>query len=126
MRQGQIAVASRHHLYLFSLNGHPIANTAADLGSLPSFSFGLPTTPMFDDTKDEFTGGISFLKRDFLKFGVLFVIGIGSEIALFRCVPGVKSADSDDTPSWHLSEQGRLSRSDDHKGGDCCMVKFVG
>jgi len=74
----------------------------------------------------EFTGGISFLKRDFLKFGVLFVVGIGSEIALYRCMPGVKIFEDEEVPPWKLVEQGRLSRSDDHAGGDCTMVKFCG
>jgi hypothetical protein len=27
---------------------------------------------------------------------------------------------------WTLEEQGRLNRSEDHNGGDCTMVKFIG
>jgi hypothetical protein len=124
--QGQIALASAHHIYLFSLNGHPIASASVETDDFLTFSFGagaeLPP-------KEEFTGGITFLNREFLRFGVLFVIGINSELALFRCVPGSKATiefDDEEVQPWTLAEQGRLFRSDDHSGGGCTMVKFVG
>jgi hypothetical protein len=77
---------------------------------------------------NEFSGGIAFLNREFLRFGVLFVIGIGSELALFRCVPGSKKLSDfdEEVRPWTLVEQGRLFRSDEHAGGDCSMVKFIG
>lgn len=76
--------------------------------------------------EETYTGGMSFLNREFLKFGSLFVVGVGSELALYRCVPGVKIYDDEDVKPWTLEEQGRLHRSDDHQGGDCTMVKFIG
>lgn len=120
-----IALATAHHIYLYSLNGYPIASTWVEDNALPRFSFGLtsdePAPPL-----PEYTGGISFLKREFLRFGALFVIGIGSELALYRCVPGARIFEGEDVKPWTLVEQGRLSRSDDQLGGDCTMVKFVG
>lgn len=75
----------------------------------------------------EFTGGITFLNREFLRFGALFVVGIDNELALFRCVPGSKLyEDETEVKPWALVEQGRLSRSDDHAGGDCTAVRFIG
>ena len=90
------------------------------------FDFTLSDIPVSTDTESIFTGGISFLTRDYLKSGVLFVIGVGSEIALYRCVPGARRFEDEQVNPWKLVEQGRLSRSDDHVGGDCCMVKFLG
>jgi hypothetical protein len=93
-----------------------------------TFSFGVGAEAEVPP-KDEFTGGITFLNREFLRFGVLFVIGINSELALFRCVPGSKATiefDDEEVQPWTLAEQGRLFRSDDHSGGSCTMVKFVG
>lgn len=91
---------------------------------IPRFTFG--GSEQLFRPESEFTGGISFLKRDFLQSGVLFVIGIGSEVALYRCTPGARESDDEDVPPWKLIEQGRLSRSDDHAGGDCTMVRFCG
>lgn len=124
--KGHIVIATRRFLYLFSLNGHPIASISVDGDSrVPRFTFGFSEeVPKAGEA--EFTGGISFLKRDFLNFGVLFVVGIGSEIALYRCVPGVKVFEDENVPPWKLVEQGRLAGSDDHTGGDCSMVKFCG
>lgn len=126
--QGLIALASKHHLYLFSLNGHPIASVTPEGDLLAEFTFGFPETPIEAPESDplEFTGGISFLKRDFLKFGTLFVIGINNEVALYRCVPGARRFEDEDVKPWKLVEQGRLSRSGDHDYGKCCMVKFIG
>jgi hypothetical protein len=124
--QGQIALASAHHIYLFSLNGHPIASASVETDDFLTFSFGAAAEV---PPKDEFMGGITFLNREFLRFGVLFVIGINSELALFRCVPGSKATiefDDEEVQPWTLAEQGRLFRSDDHSGGVCTMVKFVG
>lgn len=113
---------------MYSLNGHPFAHA-----SLSEYRAGYgfaPQTPDRDidghEEKEEYTGGISFLNREFLKFGVLFVVGVGSEIALYRCVPGEAFFQDQDVRSWSLEEQGRLDRSDDHAGGECTMVKFIG
>jgi hypothetical protein len=121
-----IALATAHHIYLHSLNGVPIASAWIEDNALPRFSFGLPS----DDPPPplpQYTGGITFLNREFLRFGALLVVGVGSELALYRCIPGVKMfPDEQDVKPWLLAEQGRLSRSDEHPGGDCTMVKFVG
>jgi hypothetical protein len=90
-----------------------------------SFNFAQPVDEVKKD-QDEFTGGLSFLNREFLKFGPLFVVGVGKELALYRCVPGVQIFDDEEVKPWTLEEQGRLNRSDDHTGGHCTMVKFVG
>ena len=124
--QGNIALASSNHLYLFSLNGHPIASTTTDPDPLADFTFGLPESPSPQSTKVErFTGGITFLRRDYLRYGVLFVIGIEDELALFRCVPGERRFEDEEVKPWRLVEQGRLARSGEC-GGQCCMVKFIG
>lgn len=109
-------------IYLFSLNGHPIAHTSLS-NSLSSFNFTQTST---DHVQDEFTGNLTFLNREFLKFGPLFVIGVGSQLALYRCVPGVQIFEDEEVKPWTLEEQGRLNRSEDHNGGDCTMVKFIG
>jgi hypothetical protein len=126
-------MASLHHLYLYSLNGHPIASTIPNAENqaenpFSNFTFGTasPSIERAPVEEEVFTGGISFLKREFLKYGVLFVIGVGSEIALYRCVPGVKMFEEQEVAAWSLVEQGRVERSDEHAGGDCCMVKFIG
>nr|XP_019013052.1 uncharacterized protein I206_02549 [Kwoniella pini CBS 10737]OCF51833.1 hypothetical protein I206_02549 [Kwoniella pini CBS 10737] len=122
---GQIALASSRHIYLFSLNGHPIAAVALE-NTTPSGSSSTLEEP---DDRIHFTGGISFLNREFLSGGVLFAIGVGAKVVLYRCVPGQKeyvSYDDEPTPPWSLVEQGDVPRSDDHLGGDCCMVKFMG
>ena len=123
-----VALASRQHLYLFSLNGHPIASTTPEGDVFADFTFGLPETPTprADDWFMEFTGGITFLRRDFLKFGPLFVVGINNELALYRCVPGERRFEDEDVKPWKIVEQGRLSRSGDHPYGECCIVKFMG
>lgn len=113
---------------MYSLNGHPFAHT-----SLSDYRAGYGSalqSPDLDDPspddKEEYTGGISFLNREFLKFGVLFVVGVSSEVALYRCVPGEAFFQDQDVHPWSLEEQGRLDRSDDHSGGECTMVKFIG
>lgn len=122
--QGQIALATAKDIFLYSLNGHPIAHVSLS-NSLSAFNFA--QTPSDEEKIEEtYTGGMSFLNREFLKFGSLFVVGVGSELALYRCVPGVKIYDDEDVKPWTLEEQGRLHRSDDHQGGDCTMVKFIG
>ena len=123
--QGHIVLSTQRHLYLFSLNGHPIASISVEGDRrIPRFTFD--SSDDVPRSEPEFTGGLSFLKRDFLGDGVLFVVGIGSEIALFRCEPGVRYSEDVDVPPWKLVEQGRLSRSDDHVGGVCSMVRFCG
>lgn len=122
--QGKIALVTARDIYLFSLNGHPIAHTSLD-DSLMSFNFAQPVSESKQD-QDEFTGGLTFLNREFLKFGPLFVVGVGIELALYRCVPGVQIYEDEEVKPWTLEEQGRLHRSDDHTGGHCTMVKFVG
>jgi hypothetical protein len=126
---------------MYSLNGHPFAHTSLS-DYRAGYGFAPETlnpdgngdgdvddqvfTDRESDTTEEFTGGISFLNREFLKFGVLFVVGVGTEIALYRCVPGDAFYEGQDVNPWSLEEQGRLDRSDDHPGGECTMVKFIG
>lgn len=107
---------------MFSLNGHPIAATSVDGGriQLPELS------PDSGSTPSKFTGGISFLKREFLRWGDLFVIGVGSQVALYRCVPGVRRFEDQEVEPWRLVKQGILPGSDNHEGGDCTAVRFVG
>lgn len=93
---------------------------------MADFTFGLPETPVEETIDLEFTGGIAFLKRDFLRFGVLLVIGINNSVSLYRCIPGVRRFEDEDVKPWKLVEQGKLSRSADHAFGNCCMVKFIG
>nr|XP_018262052.1 uncharacterized protein I303_05067 [Kwoniella dejecticola CBS 10117]OBR84210.1 hypothetical protein I303_05067 [Kwoniella dejecticola CBS 10117] len=122
---GQIALASSQHIYLFSLNGHPIASTALEQPEASESS----STSTESDYRFQFTGGISFLNREFLSSGVLFAIGVGAKVVLYRCVPGQNefvSYDDEPTRPWTLVEQGDVPRSEDHLGGDCCMVKFMG
>ena len=127
---GQIALATSRNIFMFSINGHPIASALIDDSYIPRMDFDAFDSSVFSDAENdtEFTGGISFLNREFLPFGVLFVIGVGSEVALYRCVPGTLKPNEviEDAVPWKLVEQGRLARSDDHAGGDCCMVKFIG
>ncbi|WVR06613.1 hypothetical protein IAU60_003645 [Kwoniella sp. DSM 27419] len=122
---GQIALASSRHLYLFSLNGHPIACTSIQEASGDYNG----SDDSLDDDQLEYTGGISFLTREFLRSGVLFAIGVGEKVVLYRSVPGAKGLfdnDEDAVKPWSLLEQGTVTRSDDHVGGNCCMVKFMG
>lgn len=128
-------------MYLYSLNGYAIASAHVEaddiFASLPRFTFGFGGDEPVAKTP-EFTGGITFLNREFLKFGALFVVGIGSELALFRCMPGSRAfgeesnsfGDSEEKTKspqpWSIVEQGRLSGSDDHDGGDCTAVRFIG
>ncbi|WWD18748.1 hypothetical protein CI109_103202 [Kwoniella shandongensis] len=126
---GHIALASKRHLYLYSLNGHPIASAAVEEAIPSSSDVGSEDEEEDEPFQPEFTGGISFLNREFLKSGALFVIGVGAKVVLYRCVPGAKdlfNADDSDVRPWILIAQGTLHRSDDHVGGDCCMVKFIG
>ena len=136
-QQGTIALASAHYLYVYSLNGYAIASAHVNEGDpfagLPRFSFGTPHgdedgTALLN-AQPEFTGGISFLNREFLKYGALFVIGIDSELALFRCVPGSRAYEDQEegeVQPWMLIEQGRVEGSEDHAGGICTAVKFIG
>ncbi|WWC88365.1 uncharacterized protein L201_003276 [Kwoniella dendrophila CBS 6074] len=125
---GQIALASSRHIFLFSLNGHPIASTTIEDESQASDA---SSTNSDSDDRLEFTGGISFLNREFLHSGILFVIGVGAKVVLYRCEPGQKDFltyddDEEKVKPWLLVEQGKISRSDDHLNGNCCMVKFMG
>lgn len=58
----------------------------------------------------------------------MFVIGLGSEVVIYRCIPGVRGPgeEEDDVKPWTLVRQGVVYRSDDHPGGECNMVKFMG
>lgn len=135
--QGTIALASAHHIYLYSLNGYAIASAHVNDGDpfagLPRFSFGGPSADD-DETAQlnahpEFTGGITFLNREFLRYGALFVVGIDSELALFRCVPGSRAYEEQEegeVQPWMLIEQGRVEGSEDHSGGNCTAVRFIG
>ncbi|KAK4689020.1 hypothetical protein P7C73_g1097, partial [Tremellales sp. Uapishka_1] len=123
---GQIALATQRHVHLFSLNGHPIASASVEDERVPGFSFGFDLDPRKSAHQKQFTGGIAFLKREFIKDGVVFVVGIDSEVALFRCMPGRRQYEDQDVKPWRLVEQGRLHRSDDHEGGHCTMVRFIG
>lgn len=102
---------------MFSLNGHPIAATSVEGGRFPTLNE--PEEPQY------FTGGISFLNREFLRWGDCFVIGIGPEVALYRCVPGVRRFEDQDVEPWRLLKQGIL-HADDWEHGDVTAVKFVG
>lgn len=123
-QQGQIALVTAKDIFLYSLNGQPIAHVSLS-NSLSAFNFGQPTETD-GPPEEEYTGGLTFLNREFLKYGSLFVVGVGSQLALYRCVPGVQLYDDEYIKPWTLEEQGRLHRSDDHEGGDCTMVKFLG
>ncbi|EIW67560.1 hypothetical protein TREMEDRAFT_69630 [Tremella mesenterica DSM 1558] len=109
---GTIALASRKHIYLFSLNGHPIATTSIH---------SKPTSDM-SNPDEEYTGGIGFLNREFVKEGMIFAIGVGRQVAIYRCIPGRGEGER----PWRVEEQGRVYGSDDHHFGNCSMVRFVG
>ncbi|WVF68754.1 hypothetical protein IAT40_003526 [Kwoniella sp. CBS 6097] len=122
---GHIVLASARRLYIYSLNGHPIAATSLE-ASMASSAFSSRSD---DEYEPEFTGGISFLHREFLRSGVIFAIGVGEKVVLYRCEPGARNildTDQDVVKPWSLVELDTVSRSDDHLGGDCCMVKFMG
>ncbi|GMK59712.1 hypothetical protein CspeluHIS016_0803180 [Cutaneotrichosporon spelunceum] len=118
---GRICLASARHIYIFSLNGHPIAATSADGGRFPEIRL--------NDVPPEvrtFTGGIAFLHREFLAAGDLLVVGVGSTLVVYRCVPGVRRFEDQDVEPWRLVRQGVLFRSDGHGHGSVTAVKFVG
>ncbi|OCF40285.1 hypothetical protein I317_05918 [Kwoniella heveanensis CBS 569] len=122
---GHIVLASARRLYIYSLNGHPIASTSLE-ASMASSAFSSRSDDQYDP---EFTGGISFLHREFLRSGVIFAIGVGEKVVLYRCEPGARNildTDQDVVKPWSLVELDTVSRSDDHLGGNCCMVKFMG
>ncbi|KAL1405839.1 Beige protein-like 1 [Vanrija albida] len=116
-----IALASDRYLYVFTLNGHPIASTSIDGGR-----FGLNTEGEDDASDDKFTGGITFLKKEFLKGGELFVVGVGSQLDLYRLAPGVRRFEDQEVEPWRLIKQGTLFRSDEHDAGDVTAVRFIG
>ncbi|WVQ84943.1 hypothetical protein IAT38_007106 [Cryptococcus sp. DSM 104549] len=123
---GHIALASKRHLYLFSLNGHPLASTSID-DCTSSNGSAAGSEDSEDPFTEEFTGGITFLNREFLKLGVCFAVGVGAKVKLFRCAPGVKDVfEGTEVKPWELVVMGEMHRSDDRDGGDCCMVKFIG
>lgn len=105
---------------MFSLNGHAIAATSVDGGRFPTLRFA--DAP--EAQEKHFTGGISFLQREFLRWGDCFVIGIGPEIALYRCIPGVRRFEDQEVEPWRLVKQGVL-HADDWDHGDVTAVKFV-
>ncbi|BEI85638.1 hypothetical protein CcaverHIS002_0510390 [Cutaneotrichosporon cavernicola] len=118
---GHICLASARYLYMFSLNGHPMAATSADGGRFPEIRF--------DDAPPEvrtFTGGIAFLHREFLASGDLLVIGVNGTLVLYRCIPGVRRFEDQDVEPWRLVRQGVLFRSDEHGHGDVTAVMFIG
>ncbi|KLT43791.1 beach-domain-containing protein [Cutaneotrichosporon oleaginosum] len=118
---GHIGLASAHHLYMFSLNGHPVAATSADGGRFPEIRFN-------EGAREarSFSGGIAFLHREYLASGDLLVVGVGRTLVLYRCIPGVRRFEDQDIEPWRLVRQGVLFRSDDHGHGDVTAVKFVG
>lgn len=118
---GHIALASDRYLYIFSLNGHPIASTSIDGGR-----FALNAEGADDASDDKFTGGIAFLKKEFLKGGELFVIGVGTQLDLYRLAPGVRRFEDQEVEPWRLVKQGTLFRSDEHDAGDVTAVRFIG
>ncbi|KAL7420576.1 Beige protein-like 1 [Cryptotrichosporon argae] len=122
---GQVVLATARRLFLFTLNGHPIASASVDSGTIPLFSFGHVGTSAETDAA-EYTGGISFLTREFVKGGNVLAIGIGTELALYRCAPGRRRRDDEEIPPWRLLELGRLDRSDDHVGAEPTAVRFIG
>nr|ODN91829.1 hypothetical protein L203_01081 [Cryptococcus depauperatus CBS 7841] len=124
---GQIALASKRHLYLFTLNGHPLASTSSAVCT-PLIHGDAVLSDSEEIFDDDFTGGISYLTREFLKDGTLFVIGVGKQVILYRCAPGTNEGldGSQDVAPWELVALGMMHRSNHHGSGDCCMVKFVG
>ncbi|WOO83333.1 Beige 1 [Vanrija pseudolonga] len=118
---GHIALASDRYLYIFSLNGHPIASTSIDGGR-----FALNAEGADDSSEDKFTGGIAFLKKEFLKGGELFVVGVGTQLDLYRLAPGVRRFEDQEVEPWRLVKQGTLFRSDEHDAGDVTAVRFIG
>ncbi|WVQ96281.1 hypothetical protein IAU59_003385 [Kwoniella sp. CBS 9459] len=122
---GHIVLASARRLYIYSLNGHPIASTSLEVSTASSVF----SNRSDDEFEPEFTGGISFLHREFLRSGVIFAIGVGEKVVLYRCEPGARNildTDNDVVKAWSLAELDTVSRSDDHLGGNCCMVRFMG
>jgi hypothetical protein len=118
---GHICLASERHLYMFSLNGHPVAATSADGGRFPEIRF--------DDAPRQarvFTGGIAFLHREYLAAGDLLVVGVNNALVLYRCIPGVRRFEDQDVEPWRLVRQGVIFRSDEHGHGDVTAVKFIG
>ena len=119
-------MASRKHVFLFSLNGHQIASISIG-DCISSIESDAESEISEEPYEDEFTGGITFFNREFLKFGALFVTGVGARIVLFRCAPGeINVFNPGPMIPWALIPQGVIHRSDDHEGGDCCSVKFIG
>jgi hypothetical protein len=130
---------------MFSLNGHPIASTSIDDSGSPA---GLPVlkldngeaasvhsgsgsggdsgSPSVYESSHSttYTGGIAFLKREFLRWGDLFVVGTGAQVALYRCVPGVRRFEDEDVEPWRLVKQGVLHGSD--LVGSVTAVRFAG
>lgn len=103
---GHVALASEDSLYVYSLNGHAIASTSLDSSS-------------------RFTGGISFLPREFLTLGDFFAVGIDNGIGLYQVVPGnsaASGAESEPTEPWKLVKKGELSTEE----GSVTAVRFVG
>ena len=103
---GHVALASQTSLYVYSLNGHAIASTTLESGSM-------------------FTGGISFLPREFLTLGDFFAVGIDNGIGLYQGVPGnsaASGAEGEPTEPWKLVKKGVLSTEE----GPVTAVRFVG
>lgn len=96
---GHVALASDKALYVYSLNGHAIASTNLDPGSA-------------------FTGGISFLPREFLTLGDFFAAGIDNSVGLFQVVPGT----GEGTEPWKLVRKGTLATDE----GAVTALRFVG
>lgn len=104
---GHVALASEDHLYVFSLNGHAIASTKVDEGS-------------------SFTGGISFLPREFLTNGDFLAIGIDNDIGLYQVAPGnsvvAAPAEGEPTEPWKIIKKGGLPTEE----GAVTAVRFIG
>lgn len=104
---GHVALASDKCLYVYSLNGHAIASASLDSGS-------------------SFTGGISFLPREFLTLGDFLAVGIDNGIGLYQVVPGNSAAaappEGEATEPWKLVKKGVLSTEE----GPVTAVRFIG
>lgn len=120
---GHICLASERYLYMFSLNGHPIAATSVDGGRFPEIRFNDAPAPQ---RKKTFTGGIAFLQREFLASGELVVLGVNDSLVVYRCVPGARRFEDQEVEPWRFVKQGVVDRSDDHGHGDVTAVRFIG
>lgn len=108
---------------MFTLNGARIAASPVTHQEASSSSFAFATAPPAPSVPAQITGGPAFLEREFLKEGPIFALGIGPDVALWRCAPGIMGSNK----PWSLREIGKLGRRGEGDGvGICTAVKFIG